>query len=260
MNTVLQWKQWLVASNRAAGTIALRVAHVTRALDAIGRDLSDITVDDVAHYLASQPWAPATRRSYRASLSAFFAYAHARGLATFDGADLPAAPTPRSVPRPASDQMIREALARGDERAALMIELMAYGGLRRCEVATVKGADVTGQWLHVVGKGGHTRMVPLPRHLAARLRRVPGWAFPGAIDGHLSARRVGEIVGALLPDGVTAHALRHRYATRVYQRSGDIRAVQTLLGHAKLDTTMIYVAVHDDARMTAAATAWEMTA
>ena len=135
---------------------------------------------------------------------------------------------------------------------------MAYGGLRRCEVATVKGADVTGQWLRVTGKGGHTRMVPLPRHLAARVRSTPGWVFPGAIDGHLSARRVGEIVGALLPDGVTAHALRHRYATRVYQRSGDIRAVQTLLGHAKLDTTMIYVAVHDDARMTAAASSWTL--
>ena len=258
MEIITEWEQWLTAANRAHGTIALRTAHVRRVLDHIGLDLMSITASDILQYLADQTWSPATRRSYRASISSFFAFAHARGAASWDGADLPAAPVPRSVPRPASDEIIRAALARADDRATLMIELMAYGGLRRCEVATVKGADVTGQWLHVTGKGGHTRVVPLPRHLAARIRKTTGWLFPGAIDGHLSARRVGEIVGALLPDGVTAHALRHRFATCVYQRSGDIRAVQTLLGHAKLDTTMVYVAVQDAARMQAASMSWTL--
>ena len=80
------------------------------------------------------------------------------------------------------------------------------------------------------------------------------------IDGHLSARRVGELVGACLPDGMTGHQLRHRYATTVYRTSHDIRAVQTLLGHARLDTTMIYTAVDNDAALNAAAGAWRLTA
>lgn len=140
-----------------------------------------------------------------------------------------------------------------------MIELMAYGGLRRGEVCKVKATDLHGDWLTVTGKGGHTRAVPLPGHLCHRIRKHTGYLFPGAIDGHLSARRVGELVGEALPDGITAHALRHRYATTVYNSSQDIRAVQGLLGHAKLDTTMVYVAVANDSQRTAAAGAWKLS-
>ena len=53
--------------------------------------------------------------------------------------------------------------------------------------------------------------------------------------------------------------LRHRYATTVYRSSGDIRAVQELLGHARLDTTMIYTAVDSDTTASAAAGAWTLT-
>lgn len=141
-----------------------------------------------------------------------------------------------------------------------MIELMAYGGLRRGEVATVRAEDVTGQWLRVAGKGGHVRAVPLPPHLAARVARGTGWLFPGQIDGHLSARRVGELIRECLPDGTTPHQLRHRYASTVYRSSRDIRAVQSLLGHARLDTTMVYTAVDKDSVGRAAEGAWKLSA
>ena len=136
---------------------------------------------------------------------------------------------PRGVPRPLGDDVIRDALAKADARTSLMVELMAYGGLRRGEVAGVRAEHVSGQWLRVTGKGGHTRMVPLPPHLARRVQVAgPGWIFPGQINGHLSARRVGELIRECLPDGMTPHQLRHRYATSVYRTSGDIRAVQEL--------------------------------
>lgn len=135
------------------------------------------------------------------------------------------------------------------------------GGLRRGEVAAVRGEHVSGHWLTVEGKGGHRRMVPLPSHLAGRIRRRgPGWTFPGAVEGHLSARWVGTLVARALPRGMTAHQLRHRYATTVYKSSHDIRAVQTLLGHARLDTTMVYTAVSDDDTARAAAGAWRLAA
>ncbi|WP_282939110.1 tyrosine-type recombinase/integrase [Corynebacterium auriscanis] len=260
MSVTTQFKHHLMAANCTPATVQLRLAHVRRVTTAIGMPIDAIGVGEVTEFFATQSWAPATRRSYRASIVKFFRFAHRIGAASWDGEGLPATPAPRSVPRPADDAMIRAALARAGERETVMIELMAYGGLRRGEVSRVRGEDVTGQWLHVVGKGGHSRVVPLPRHLASRIQRTRGWLFPGQIDGHLSARRVGELVGELLPRGVTAHALRHRFATRVYAQSGDIRAVQTLLGHAKLDTTMIYVGVHDNQRLAAASTAWTMTA
>lgn len=252
-----------VRSLRARGcrkeTVSLRRYHASRAIDELGNP-NDWSKRSVEAYLANPGWSPATRRSVHASLKAFM-----RTLEDVEGAgvleDIPAPRVPRGVPRPLGDDVIRAALAKADERVALMVELMAYGGLRRGEVATVKGSDASGQWLRVTGKGGHTRMVPIPPHLAARIRRRgEGYIFPGQIDGHLSARRVGELIRYCLPPGMTAHQLRHRYATTVYRSSGDIRAVQELLGHARLDTTMLYTAVDSDRTASAAAGAWTLTA
>lgn len=250
-----------VLSLRARGcrqeTISLRRYHVARALEELG-DPARWSTRRVEQYLATPSWSPATRRSVHASLKSFL---RSRGEVQGAGVieDIPAPRVPRGVPRPLDDADIRAALARADERTALMIELMAYGGLRRGEVARVRGEDVSGQWLRVTGKGGHSRMVPLPPHLAARVqRRGESFIFPGRIDGHLSPRRVGELIRACLPDGMTPHQLRHRYATSVYRASRDIRAVQSLLGHARLDTTMVYTAVDNDSAAAAASGAWRL--
>lgn len=241
--------------------MSLRLSHVRRCLNDLGGEVQDVTESDLTSWLAEHDWSPSTRRSVRASLRAFWSWCAHAGHAEDVAAELPRTPVPRAVPRPADDGVIRDALATADNRTQLMVELMAYGGLRRCEVAAVRGSDVEGEWLRVTGKGGHVRMVPLPGHLCRRVRAHGNrFVFHGAVDGHLSARRVGELVGAVLPDGVTAHQLRHRFATTVYRGSRDIRAVQALLGHAKLDTTMIYTAVDQDTTGAAAATAWNLTA
>lgn len=252
-----------VQSLRARGcrkeTVSLRRYHAGRAIDELGNP-NTWTRRAVEAYLANPDWAPATRRAAHASLKAFLGT-----VDTIEGvgvmADIPAPRVPRGVPRPLADSDIRAALARADARTALMVELMAYGGLRRGEVARVRSEHVAGQWLRVEGKGGHVRMIPLPPHLARRVASSgPGWIFPGQIDGHLSARRVGELIRDCLPPGMTPHQLRHRYATSVYRTSGDIRAVQELLGHARLDTTMVYTAVDSAVAASAAAGAWTLSA
>ena len=85
-----------------------------------------------------------------------------------------------------------------------------------------------------------------------------GWLFPAwPAGGHLSPERVGKLVAAALPAGWTMHKLRHRFATRVYRGSRNLRAVQVLLGHASIATTERYTAVDDDeirAAMMSAAT------
>lgn len=249
------------SSNMSGGSIQLRLSHVKRCIADLDLPLERISETDLIDWLASHDWSPATRRSARASLRCFWSWIARTGRGDNVAEHLPRTPVPRSVPRPADDDVILSALRAADNRTALMVELMAYGGLRRCEVATVRGSDVEGDWLRVTGKGGHVRMVPLPPHLCRRVRAYGDrYIFDGQIDGHLSARRVGELVGAVLPDGITGHQLRHRYATTVYRGSGDIRAVQSLLGHAKLDTTMIYTAVDPEHTGAAASTAWKLTA
>ena len=101
-------------------------------------------------------------------------------------------------------------------------------------------------WLRVHGKGARQRTVPLTDDLASMLRGMPeGWAFPNGQGGHLSAGYLSKQVSELLPEGVTMHALRHRFATQAYNVDRDVFAVQRFLGHASPTTTQRYVLVSD---------------
>ena len=66
--------------------------------------------------------------------------------------------------------------------------------------------------------------------LAAYAWGSSGWLFPDGAGGLPSPDWVGGLVGKVLPAGYTMHTLRHRFATRAYRGSRNLRAVQTLLG------------------------------
>lgn len=70
-----------------------------------------------------------------------------------------------------------------------------------------------------------------------------GYLFSGQIDGHISPGHVGVLLSRLMPAGWSMHKLRHRYATRGYAGTGNLRAVQEALGHASVATTQRYTAV-----------------
>jgi len=59
----------------------------------------------------------------------------------------------------------------------------------------------------------------------------------------LTPTQVGRLVSKWLPEGYSTHSLRHRFASQVHSQSKNLRAVQTLLGHASLATTQIYTSV-----------------
>jgi integrase len=143
-----------------------------------------------------------------------------------------------------------------------MLRLAGEAGLRRAEVAQVHHRDLSagldGASLLVHGKGGKLRVVPISESLAAALRaaHTPGmpedsWLFPTGLGGHLSPDVVGRLVARALPDGWTMHTLRHRFGTRAYRGTRNLRAVQVLLGHESIATTERYTAV-DDAEIRAA--------
>lgn len=262
--TILQaYRQYLGAAGRTRGTIEVRVSHIRRLIP-LG-NFTDISAHQIIEWLAEGCWAPTTRRSIRSSFCVFFTWLQKEGYRLDNpAARLPRVRPPRALPRPASESTVISAMRKAPPRVALMIEIMAKCGLRRGEVCKIHSKDVRrsgcDRLLRVSGKGGHQREIPLPPHIARVILDAQGYLFPGQISGHLAAATVGKLISRYLPTGVTPHALRHRYGTEVYSRSHDIRATQVLLGHARLDTTAIYVAVSDVARAQAAAKAWKISA
>lgn len=134
-----------------------------------------------------------------------------------------------------------------------MATLACHAGMRRAEVAIARGDDlmrtVDGWSIIVHGKGGRQRIVPISETLAQMIyewRPRGGYLFPGQIDGHLSPEHVGKIISRLMPPGWSMHKLRHRYATRGYAGTKNLRAVQEALGHASVATTQRYTAVSEN--------------
>jgi integrase len=250
---VVQWEGWLRAAGRPDTTIELRSYHIRRLGTETSLDPWTLTVDDLVAWLAAHSWAPETRRSYRASLRSFYSWAQATGRRPDSPAHLlPAIAVPRGRPRPAPDEVFRDAMAAADRRERIMMLLAASCGLRRGEIAKVRRddleRDLVGWSLVVRGKGDHVRRVPLSDELGDELASLPpGWVFTSPRGGHLTAHHVGKLVSRLLPAGWTCHTLRHRCATAAYAATRDLRAVQELLGHAKPETTAIYTQVPDDA-------------
>jgi len=136
---------------------------------------------------------------------------------------------------------------------------VAYGaGLRAAEVACLKVTDIDSERMMIrveQGKGGKDRYVMLSPHLLDLLRawwrqaRPKAWLFPGRgpID-HISTRQFNRAVHtaaqmAEIDKKVSPHTLRHSFATHLLEQNIDIRVIQVLLGHAKLDTTALYARV-----------------
>jgi integrase/recombinase XerC len=142
-------------------------------------------------------------------------------------------------------------------RDSAMFELMYSSGLRRAELISLDLGQVNRAEaeVSVVGKGSKARIVPvgsralaaLERWLAVRdtvARDTPA-LFVGARGERISPGVLTQALRKLaLRHGISAHvhphALRHSFASHVLQSSGDLRAVQEMLGHASLSTTQVY--------------------
>lgn len=246
------WLAWLIAAGTSSATRHTRRGHVRRVAREVGAaSPRDVTGPDLLAILGRADYSIEHRRGLRASLASFYHWCLTSGVVESDPTlTLPMVRTPSGAPKPATDEIWRQILAAADERSLLMARLACEAGLRRAEVACVHSDDlangIDGAELIVHGKGGKQRVVPITVTLAADIAATcphGGFLFPGQIDGHLSANHVGKIVSALMPHGWSMHKLRHRFATRGYAGTGNLRAVQEALGHASVATTQRYTAV-----------------
>lgn len=239
----------MTAAGRSRGTIRLHRYYLARLADHSRRPWP-VTTADLLAFLAVEHWAPETRKSARGVVRGFYRWAHGMGYISDDPSRaLPTVRVPAGLPRPTPEHLVRQLLHHPDPRLGLMAMLAAYGGLRAAEISRVHGRDLLGEELHVTGKGGKVRLVPvLSRRLLGALEAVEdGWAFPNGLGDHLSPGHVSRLLSRALPEGWTAHTLRHRCGTVAYAGTRDLLAVGALLGHTRPETTQRYVLMPADA-------------
>ncbi|WP_461025056.1 tyrosine-type recombinase/integrase [Trueperella pyogenes] len=245
-----RWILRLRAAGRSEETIRTRLQHIRTAARGLGDSPFQITEDQLLEWVVSKPWRPETRNAYYSSIRAFFEW-----VALAYNVPNPAAllsSIRRRIPpsRPVPDEVLRAALLQASPRDALILRLAAFAGLRCAEIAQCNvsdlQADILGYSLLVHGKGGVERLVPLNNDLVEDIKahgasNPEGWILPSKYGGHLSPQRVSTIGRKILPGSYSLHQLRHRYGTTAYAHSGDIVAVQALLGHQSISTTQRYV-------------------
>ena len=174
---------------------------------------------------------------------------------------------PRPVSVAAARDMIETVEASGVEpwvaaRDAAVLTLLYGAGLRISEALDLNGDMVPApERLRIVGKGGKVRLVPLipaVRRAIDEYARLCPYRLTGdtplfygvrgkRLQPAIVQRGVQVLRGALgLPETATPHALRHAFATHLLSAGADLRAIQTLLGHASLSTTQVYTGVDSE--------------
>ncbi len=263
---------WLTAANRfSPRTIDAYGRDVRAFLAIVDRPWADVRRHDVHAYLAKLNGRGQSATSIRrklVSIRRFYAYLierHGHRQDPTEGASSPK--VRRSLPitldpdqaqqlcnmQPESDR---------DRRDIAIVELLYGSGLRLSELVNANVADleIEAGFITVLGKGSKERRVPVGRRAVAALRDyfttrkdiTPGAhrandvpLFTGRGHNRIAARTVQNGVKRLAARqlGTSAphpHTLRHSFASHLLESSGDLRAVQELLGHADLSTTQIY--------------------
>lgn len=242
---------YLEAMGYSPNTIASRRSHMRRFAMVAGASPAEVTTKDLVRALgrcSSREY----KKGVKNSFSSFFKWYRRieQGREDNPAEALPSIRKPKPKPTPCPDSAIRDALQRATASERLMILLAAECGLRRAEIAQVHSRDVVddssgGKSLIVHGKGDKQRIIPLPGDVAAAIVAARGYVFPGRFGGHVEVSYIGKHISRLLPDGYTAHKLRHRFATVAYAESHDMLGVSKALGHASTETTMAYTALPD---------------
>lgn len=267
-----------ITRNLAKNTLSSYRSDLEKYLDFMEKNyrivrIEQITKTHALNYLAKMKRDGLSVRSVRRKLSAiksFHRYAVAEGLVGANVIDAIRQPKAvRTLPvvmnRVETERLI--AAARGDEsplalRNLALVELAYGSGLRVSELLNLRIADLhlPNAVVHVLGKGGKERVVPLgePAVLALRHYLVDSRPLihPAAKEGVFVNKngtklsRVGfyKIVKKLaaaagIEKPVSPHTLRHSFATDMLENGADLRAVQELLGHEDVLTTEIYTHV-----------------
>ncbi len=279
---------WLAGEKRAAVKTVEAYGRDTAAfLDFMRRHiggeptsgtLQELRTADIRAWLAFEAKngaGNATRSRKLSAITTFFKYLHKRhGVETTALALITRPRAKRPLPRALSETHARnvaENIGEATDTAAIqardtaLMHLLYGAGLRINEALSLNVGDLPAadDALHVTGKGGKQRIVPLlpvvRDAIALWLKLHPNPArdeplFLGARGARLNAGVVQKSLRDFrrlngLPEHATPHALRHSFATHLLSGGADLRSIQELLGHASLSTTQRYTDVDTDRLM-----------
>lgn len=234
----------------------------------LGRSPDSASAEELRAYqlhLVDQGTSPGSLNAAIAGLKFFFDITLDRGELM---ARMQPVRVPRTLPVVLSQSEVGRLIAAAPNLKHQTALSVAYGtGLRAGEVVALKVGDIDSERMTLRverGKGSKDRYVMLSPILLERLRvwwRVGraqgklldgGWLFPGMnpVDP-LSPRQLNRAIHAAaetaqIDKRVSMHTLRHSFATHLLEQKVDIRVIQVLLGHKKLDTTALYTQVATD--------------
>ena len=231
------------------------------------KDWAALDVHHIRSFVSTrhrQGLAPKSLQRLLASIRSFYKFLEGEGVTKVNPAEgLRAPKAAKRLPDTMdADQTARLMQITGDDvetvRDRAIIELLYSSGLRLAELISIRLTDMDlGQGLvTVTGKGNKTRIVPVGR---MALQAIAAWLkvrtelakpedatlFVSVRGGPLRPRTVQSRlrkwgIAQGVQQGVYPHLLRHSFASHVLESSGDLRAVQELLGHANISTTQIY--------------------
>ena len=243
MDTLSKWASHMKFTGAAPNTVSTRL----RALRRLQREYGDpltLTRDDLTAFLSAYDHA-STRSTNLSYLRVFYAWAVEEELIEENPTRrLGSVKVPPGLPRPAALSDVVALLETAAPRTRLFALLMAYCGLRCCEVALVRHAHITQRgdgtwWLTIpLAKGGGDGAVPIPSWVAAEVLAAPEWNVTVQTvqrDTSKAFKRVGS--------EATPHQLRHFYGTSALQQTQNLRYVQQMMQHASPATTARYTLV-----------------
>jgi integrase/recombinase XerD len=236
--------------------------------------LSSATANDLAQL--TKAWSDLAKSSLSrksAALRRFFGFLLDEALRADDPSHALARPvTTRPLPKILSHDDLARLFGEIDRRLSLvsdcratlrlaaLVELLYGSGLRATELVSLDHRAIRHDQPYAIvkGKGGKERLIPVSARARTSVSvwmtvRPTGshWLFPSG-KAHLSRVRLFQMIKALAcdagvpPERVSPHVLRHAFATHLLEGGADLRALQTMLGHADIATTEIYT--HVDGR------------
>lgn len=244
--------EFIRRQGRRERTVIDRRGLLTRLHAYLGKPLIEATPDDLDRWQLSLRVSLSSVATYAVHCRAFYAWAEEVGLVGESPAhNLPVPRLPKRLPRPIPERDLKVAIRCAPEPERTWLLLSSYAGLRAGEITRIRREDIAYEdgctYLHVDGKGGKPRMIPLSTPVARALLshavgQGPVFRTPSGApwrSGHVSTRitRLFQALGM----SYTLHAGRHRYGTQLYRVSNDVREVQRLMGHENLSTTALYL-------------------
>jgi integrase/recombinase XerD len=244
--------------------------------------LLSATADDVRDHLAhlsNKGLARSTQARRLSAIRQFYRFLYSEGYREDNpAANLDSPRRDRPLPKILSEGDVERLLMAAKERfrkkpnlsaARLnaLLEMLYATGMRTSELLDLPKNAVNSErrFLVVKGKGGRDRMVPLSavaiEAVGEYIKILDGggkfaesrWLFPSrGKSGRLSRVRLFQQIkelaldAAIAPHNISAHVLRHAFATHLLANGADLRAVQKMLGHADISTTQIYTHVLDE--------------